>query len=108
MTAHAPTVLITGASRGIGAATAITAARDGYNVAINFLKDATAADGVAHAVRQYGRKAVTIQGDVGLPADIPRVFQQAEHHLGPLTRSEERREGKECVSTCRSRWSPYH
>ncbi|AEC20919.1 short chain dehydrogenase/reductase family oxidoreductase [Pusillimonas sp. T7-7] len=85
MTAHAPTVLITGASRGIGAATAIAAARDGYNVAINFLKDATAADGVAHAVRQYGRKAVAIQGDVGLPADIPRVFQQAEHHLGPLT-----------------------
>src|SRR5690606_28080071 len=85
MTAHAPTVLITGASRGIGAATAIAAARDGYNVAINYLKDAAAAEDVANAVRQHGRKAVTIQGDVGLPADVPRLFQQAELHLGPLT-----------------------
>lgn len=85
MTQPAPAVLITGASRGIGAATAIAAARDGYNVAINYLNDAAAAQEVANAVRQHGRKAVTIQGDVGLPADIPRLFQEAEQHLGPLT-----------------------
>ncbi|NYT85093.1 SDR family oxidoreductase [Pollutimonas harenae] len=85
MTAHAPTVLITGASRGIGAATAIAAARNGYNVAINYLKDATSAEEVANKVRQHGRKAVTIQGDVGLSTEIPRLFQEAEQHLGPLT-----------------------
>ncbi len=85
MTQHAPVVLITGASRGIGAATAIAAARDGYNVAINYLNDAAAAQAVVDAVRQHGRKAVAIQGDVGLPADIPRLFQQTEQHLGPLT-----------------------
>lgn len=80
-----PTVLITGASRGIGAATALAAARDGYNVAINYVKDAAAAEDVAHAVREHGRKAVIIQGDVGKPDDIPRLFQEAEQQLGPLT-----------------------
>ncbi|MGB3289098.1 MAG: SDR family oxidoreductase [Burkholderiaceae bacterium] len=85
MTASAPTVLITGASRGIGAATAIAAARDGFNVAINYIKDADAASRVAQAVERLGRKAAIIQADVGRPEDIPRLFQEAERQLGPLT-----------------------
>jgi NAD(P)-dependent dehydrogenase (short-subunit alcohol dehydrogenase family) len=85
MTIHTPTVLVTGASRGIGAATAIAAARDGFNVAINYVKDADAASSVAQAVARHGRKAAIIQADVGKPEDIPRMFQEAEQQLGPLT-----------------------
>ena len=83
--AHAPAVLITGASRGIGAATAVAAARQGYNVAINYRQDAAAAQAVADAVRQQGRKAVIVQADVGQPGDIIRMFTEVEEQLGPLT-----------------------
>jgi len=79
------TVLITGASRGIGAATALLAARDGFDVAVNFVKDGDAAQSIVEAVRSHGRKAVALQGDVGRPADIPRLFDEAEKALGPLT-----------------------
>lgn len=79
------TVLITGASRGIGAATAIAAARDGYAVAVNYLKDQEAAQSVVQAILRQGGKAVAIQGDVGNPEDIPRIFELAEQRLGPLT-----------------------
>src|SRR5690554_893209 len=83
--ASEPAVLITGASRGIGAATATAAARDGFHVAINYLKDAAAAEDVARAVREHGRKAVIIQGDIGKPDDIPHIFERAEQTVGPLT-----------------------
>lgn len=79
------TVIITGASRGIGAATAIAAAREGFNVAVNYLKDEAAAQQVVQAVMRQGRKAIAIQGDVGKPEDIPRLFEQAEQALGPIT-----------------------
>lgn len=78
-------VLITGASRGIGAATAIAAARDGFDVAVNYREDEASAQHVVQAVLQQGRKAVAIQGDVGKPEDIPRIFERAEAALGPLT-----------------------
>lgn len=78
-------VLITGASRGIGAAAAIAAARNGFDVAVNYLKDEAAAQRVVQAISQSGRKAVAIQGDVGKAEDIPRIFKQAEASLGPLT-----------------------
>lgn len=78
-------VLITGASRGIGAAAALAAARDGFDVAVNYLEDQAAAQRVVQAVMRQGRKAVAIQGDVGKPEDIPRIFELAEQALGPLT-----------------------
>jgi len=81
----APVVLITGASRGIGAATATLAARDGFDVAIGYVKNEAAAQQVAEAVRRRGRRAAIIQGDVGIPADIPRMFIQAEEQLGRIT-----------------------
>ena len=80
-----PVVLITGASRGIGAATAILAARDGFDVAIGYVKNEAAAQQVAEAVRRRGRRACVIQGDVGRPEDIPRMFVQTEEQLGALT-----------------------
>lgn len=84
MTQKATTVLITGAGRGIGAATALAAAREGYDVAVNYLSNETAAQQVVQAVRRRGRKAVAIQGDVGSCDDIRRLFDSAQEHLGPL------------------------
>lgn len=80
-----PVVLITGASRGIGAAAATLAARDGFDVAIGYVKNEAAAQQVAEAVRRRGRRAAIVQGDVGVLADIPRMFAQAEEQLGRIT-----------------------
>lgn len=80
-----PVVLITGASRGIGAAAATLAARDGFDVAIGYVKNEAAAQQVAEAVRRRGRRATIVQGDVAILEDIPRMFAQAEEQLGPIT-----------------------
>ncbi|NYT80714.1 SDR family oxidoreductase [Alcaligenaceae bacterium] len=85
MTTRNPTVLITGASRGIGAATALAAAREGFDVAVNYVNNEAAALQVVEAVRRRGRQAVAIQGDVGRPGDIQRMFVHAEESLGPIT-----------------------
>lgn len=78
------TLLITGASRGIGAATALAAARQGYDIAVNFVRDEAAAHQVVQNVQALGRKAVAIQADVGNPQDIERLFEHTEKQLGPL------------------------
>ncbi|HLU80325.1 MAG TPA: SDR family oxidoreductase [Burkholderiaceae bacterium] len=80
-----PVVLITGASRGIGAAAATLAARDGFDVAIGYVKNEAAAQQVAEAVRRRGRRAVTVQGDVANLEDVSRMFCQAEEQLGNIT-----------------------
>ncbi len=80
-----PVVLITGASRGIGAAAATLAARDGFDVAIGYVKNEAAAQQVAEAVRRRGRRAVTVQGDVANLEDVSRMFIQAEEQLGNIT-----------------------
>jgi NAD(P)-dependent dehydrogenase (short-subunit alcohol dehydrogenase family) len=82
-TAH--TVLITGASRGIGAATALAAARQGYDVAVNYASDRVSAQRIADAIVQLGRKAIAVQGDVGKPQDIARLFAETEASLGPIS-----------------------
>jgi NAD(P)-dependent dehydrogenase (short-subunit alcohol dehydrogenase family) len=80
-----PVLLIAGGSRGIGAATAKLAARDGYDVAVNFVSNEKAAANVVAAVQAAGRKAVALQGDMSVEADIERVFNQATQALGPVT-----------------------
>lgn len=80
-----PVLLIAGGSRGIGAATARLAARDGYDVAVNYVSNAAAAAKVVDAVKAAGRKAVALQGDMSQEADIERVFDQAAQALGPIT-----------------------
>lgn len=75
--------LITGASRGIGAACAEQAATAGYDVVVNFVRDGKAAERVAGLVRKASRQAVTVQGDVGSPEDVERIFEVADG-LGPL------------------------
>lgn len=77
-------VLITGASRGIGAASAVAVARNGFDIAIGCLEREEEAADVAEAVRSFGRRAVVIQADVSDPAQARRLVSQAEESLGPL------------------------
>jgi NAD(P)-dependent dehydrogenase (short-subunit alcohol dehydrogenase family) len=81
----ASVLLITGASRGIGAATAKLAANRGFDVAVNYLRDETAANAIVGAVRQCGRRAIAVQGDMGREADIARMFATVDKDLGRLT-----------------------
>lgn len=77
--------LVTGGSRGIGAATCRLLARDGWDVAVNYRADAPAAEAVVAAVAAAGRRAVAVQGDVGDEADVIRMFETAGRALGPVT-----------------------
>jgi len=80
-----PVLLIAGGSRGIGAATAIMAGARGYDVAVNYKSNAKAAASVVDAVKAAGGKAIALQGDMAVEADIERVFDQAAKALGPIT-----------------------
>jgi len=78
-------VLITGASRGIGAATARLAAAEGYDVAVNYLRDKAAAGGVVADIEAAGRRAVAVQADVAREDDVERLFATVDASLGRLT-----------------------
>jgi NAD(P)-dependent dehydrogenase (short-subunit alcohol dehydrogenase family) len=79
-----PVLLITGAGRGIGAATARLAAAQGYDVAVNYKTDDASASEVVAAIKAQGRKAIAIKADMGKEADIERMFKEADA-LGPLS-----------------------
>lgn len=78
------TVLITGASRGIGRATALLAADRGWPVAINYRNDGGAAAETAAAVQRKGARATTVRGDVSVEADVVGMFKKAQIDVGPL------------------------
>ncbi len=78
-------LLITGASRGIGAATARLAARRGWAVAVNYHRQADAAQAVVDAIRAEGGRAVALAGDVADEAAVLRLFADTEAALGPLS-----------------------
>jgi NAD(P)-dependent dehydrogenase (short-subunit alcohol dehydrogenase family) len=80
-----PTLLVTGASRGIGAATALAAARRGYSVAVNFVRDAQAADGVVRQIRDLGMSAIAVQADVAVEDQVIAMFAQVDKVLGPIS-----------------------
>ena len=80
-----PVLLIAGGSRGIGAATAKLAGARGYDVAVNYKSNAKAAAAVVDAVKASGAKALALQGDMSVEADIERVFDAAARELGPIT-----------------------
>jgi len=83
-----PLLLVTGGSRGIGAATARLAAAQGWDVAINYARDKAAAETVADAVRALGRRALTLCADVADEGQVRAMFatldRHAEEGFGPL------------------------
>jgi len=78
-------VLITGGSRGIGAATALLAARDGYAVAVNYTANSLAADEVVRQIRSAGGQAMSVQADVASEADVLAMFEKIDARFGRLT-----------------------
>src|SRR3990167_5442140 len=77
--------LITGASRGIGAATALTLAQAGYAVAVNYRDNSLAADEVVRQIRAQGGNAITVKADVAVEAEVLAMFAKVDAKLGTLT-----------------------
>ena len=80
-----PVLLITGASRGIGAATAVLAAQQGWAVAVNYASNAAAADSVVQQIQNTGGTALAVQADVGDEAQILRMFAEVDTKLGRIS-----------------------
>ena len=78
-------MLVTGGSRGIGAATALMAAARGWQVALSYKDNAKAADEVVQKIRAGGGTAIAVQADVSLEADVLRLFNAVDEQLGALT-----------------------
>jgi NAD(P)-dependent dehydrogenase (short-subunit alcohol dehydrogenase family) len=78
------TALVTGGSRGIGAAVVRRLAEAGAAVAINYRAQAEAANGIAAQISEEGGLAVTVQGDVSVPNDVRRVVDESADRLGGL------------------------
>lgn len=78
------TVVVTGGSRGIGAATCVAAAEVGWDVVVDYVHDAEAAADVVRRVESLGRRAVAVQADVRDAASVQRLFSAADDFGGPL------------------------
>lgn len=76
--------LVTGANSGIGRAVALSLARAGADVVVNYVTDPEAAEEVASEIRQLGRRAVTIRADVSQEAEVEAMFAQAIQTFGTL------------------------
>ena len=78
-------LLVTGAGRGIGAATATLAARRGYAVCVNYLRDQAAAMRVVDAIEHEGGQAIAIAADVSVETEVLRLYESIDRQLGPVT-----------------------
>lgn len=78
-------LLVTGGSRGIGAATCLLAARQGWAVAVNYTANSQAADEVVREIRAIGGRAMALQADVADEGQVLRMFEQVDTHFGRLT-----------------------
>lgn len=85
MTALDQVMLVTGGSRGIGAATALLAASRGYAVAVNYTSNSSAADDVVGIIRARGGRAIAVQADVGEEAQVLAMFERIDAELGCLS-----------------------
>ena len=81
---NAPVMLITGGSRGIGAATALLAAQAGYAVAVNYQSNSLAADEVVRSIRDSGGQAMALQADVSREDEVIAMFARIDAKWGPL------------------------
>ena len=78
-------MVITGAGRGIGAATALLAGRKGYIVCVNYLRNEQAANSIVEQILQQGGRAFSVAADVSLEKDVVRLFEIVDKTAGPLT-----------------------
>jgi NAD(P)-dependent dehydrogenase (short-subunit alcohol dehydrogenase family) len=78
-------LVVTGGSRGIGAATARMAAERGYAVCVNYVRDRAAAEEVAGRIAEGGGRAVAVQADVSREAEVERLFGEVDRALGTVT-----------------------
>jgi len=78
-------LIVTGASRGIGAATARLAAERGYAVCVNYRSNRAAAEALVAAIHAEGGKALAVQADIARESEVVRLFETACAKLGPLT-----------------------
>ncbi len=79
------TIIITGASRGIGAATALMAAAAGYDICVNYRRDRDAAAAIVSQIVASGHRAIAVAANVGVEDDVRMLFDMAWDQLGPMT-----------------------
>jgi NAD(P)-dependent dehydrogenase (short-subunit alcohol dehydrogenase family) len=82
---HAQVLIVTGGGRGIGAATARLAAKRGFAVCINYLRQMESAEGVVTAIQRDGGKAIAVQADVSSEPGVLRLFETVDRNLGRVT-----------------------
>ena len=81
---HAPIMIVTGGSRGIGAAIAGLAGERGYDVCVNYTAAADRAETVAATIRGHGRRAIAVKADVSQPDDVEHLFARTDNELRPV------------------------
>lgn len=78
-------MIVTGGSRGIGAATALLGAQRGYAVCVNYVHNREAAEGIVRSIEKIGRHAIAVSADVAIEADVARLFATVDEKLGRVT-----------------------